>query len=58
MATVKLKSPKALTGNNQVDLAELRAHQVYLTQQLNHILNNLDEENININLQKEEDEDE
>lgn len=46
MATVKIKSPKSLTGDNNIDIQEMRNYQVYLASQLNYVLNNLDEENM------------
>ena len=46
MAAVKLRVPKGLTGNAETDIAELRAHQQYVVNELNYILNNLDDENI------------
>lgn len=55
MATVKIQSPKALTGITSVDLEQLRAHQQYMVNQLNYILNNLDSENI-LSLETEEEE--
>lgn len=53
MATVKLQSPKALTGIASVDLEQLRAHQQYMVNQLNYILNNLDSENMLLETEEE-----
>lgn len=58
MATVKIKSPKSLTGNTSVDMQEMRNYQVYLASQLNYILNNLDEENLLISTSTNESEEE
>ena len=46
MATVKLKSTPEMTGNPNIDVLSLQAHQKYLINQLNYILNNLDSDNI------------
>ena len=46
MASINIKNPKQLTGDNNVDLQEMRSYLTYLVGQLNYILNNLDEDNI------------
>ena len=46
MATANIKFPDPLTGVPEQDLENLRNYQVYLANELNYLLNNLDSDNI------------